>query len=95
MDLGKLSYYSRKIHNWSLFFVVGLGLIQMITGLTMRYPVAFSFVDQVSARLLHYQTATWFSIAFGIQMITGLIMYFTPWLLKRFMRPQQPTKLSN
>ncbi len=55
----------------------------MATGLVMRYPMAFSMIDEVAARLLHFQTATYFSVAFGIQMITGLIMYITPWLLKK------------
>ena len=95
MDIGKLSYYSRKLHRWSLLFVIVLGLVQMMTGLALRYPEFFSFLDQGSMRLLHFQTASYFSIAFGIQMLTGVIMYLTPWLLKRMSKPVQPTKLSN
>ncbi len=83
MNLGKISFYARKIHNWSLLFVVVLGLVQMITGIVMRYPTTFSMIDEVASRMLHFQTATYFSIAFGVQMTTGLIMYVTPWLLKR------------
>lgn len=95
MIIGKLSYYSRKIHRLSLWFVVILGLIQMITGLTMKYPVWFPFFDQGSVRLLHFQTAGYFALAFGIQMLTGLIMYIAPWLLKKFRTPPPPTKLPN
>ncbi len=95
MDPGKLSYYSRKLHRWSLIFVVVLGLIQMTTGLAMKYPGWFPFVDQGGARLLHFQTAGYFALAFGIQMITGIIMYITPWLLKTFRKPSGPTNLSN
>lgn len=95
MHIGKLSYYSRKIHNWSLFFVVIFGIIQMGTGMVMRYPMVFSLINESASRKLHFQTATYFSIAFGIQMITGLIMYFTPWLLKHFTKPPQATKLPN
>ncbi|MEK7578037.1 MAG: hypothetical protein AAB492_05540 [Patescibacteria group bacterium] len=78
MDIGRLSYFSRKLHRWSLLFVIVLGLIQMITGLTMRYPEFFSLMNQENVRLLHFQTATYFSIAFGVQMLTGIIMYLTP-----------------
>lgn len=82
MNLGKFNYYSRRIHRLSLWFVVILGLVQLVTGLTIKYPDFFSFIDPVAARLLHGQTATYFAIFFGIQMLTGLVMYLTPWILK-------------
>jgi len=95
MNLNKLFSYSRKLHRWSLLFVVILGLIQMITGLAMRYPIFFSFLNQNGVRLLHFQTATYFSIAFGIQMLTGIIMYLIPWLIKRANKPTGSIKLPN
>lgn len=82
MDIGKLSYYSRKFHRVSLLFVVILGLIQMTTGLLMKYPNWLPFADQTGIRLLHYQTATWFAIAFGVQMVTGVVMYLVPFIIK-------------
>ena len=93
MDLGKLSYYSRKIHRVSLWFVVILGLIQMVTGLTMKYPNLFAFFDQGEIRILHFQNAGYFSVAFGLQMLTGLILYATPWLLKLRIRGGNPPKV--
>lgn len=95
MDIGRLSYYARNIHRLSLFFVIALGLTQMITGLSMKYPEWFPFMDQGAVRLLHFQTAGYFALVFSIQMLTGIIMYVTPWLLKIFRKPQQPTKLPN
>lgn len=88
MDIGKLSYYARRLHRFVLLLVVVLGLIQMITGLTMRYPEALPMIDQGQARLLHFQTALYFSVVFGLQMITGLVMYLAPWLVKRLNRPK-------
>ncbi|MEK7533689.1 MAG: hypothetical protein AAB542_04610 [Patescibacteria group bacterium] len=91
MNLGKLSYYSRKIHNWSLWFVVGTGLIQVSTGIIMRHPALFPLVDYGAIRFLHFQTATYFSVAFAAQMITGLVMFVTPWILKHLHKtPLQP-----
>ena len=90
MNIGKLSYYSRKVHQWSLWFVVGLGCVQTFTGLTLKYPSWFSFIDQERVRLLHVQTAGYFALAFGIQMLTGLSMYFTPWLIKRQQKSRIP-----
>lgn len=75
-------YYAKKIHRWSLWFVVVLGLVQLVTGLTMKYPQLFPFIGELSARSLHRQTATYFAIFFGIQMLTGLVMYIIPWLIK-------------
>lgn len=90
MDIGKFTYYSRRIHRLSLLFVIILGLIQMLTGLTMKYPGWYPFFDQTATRLLHFQTSGWFAFAFGIQMITGIIMYFSPWLQKTFRKPILP-----
>lgn len=95
MNLGKLSYYARKIHRFLLLFVIIFGLIQMVTGLAMRYPKMLPMIDQGAALSLHYKTATYFAIAFGLQMLTGIIMYLTPWLIKTFRRPPEPTNLPN
>lgn len=67
----------------------------MTTGLTMKYPQVFPFFDQTSVRLLHAQTAGYFALAFGIQMLTGIIMYLTPWLLKKFRTSPPPSNLPN
>lgn len=93
--MSKLAYWARKIHRWSLWFVVFFGLIQIATGLAMKYPSWFPFVDQAPTRLLHFQTAGYFSLTFGIQMLTGIIMYLTPWLMKKFRAPLPPIKLPN
>ncbi len=88
MDIGKITYYARRVHRFVLLLVVILGLVQMITGLTLRYPLALPMIDQEQARLLHFQTALYFSVVFGLQMITGVIMYVAPWVVKRLNRPK-------
>lgn len=86
MDTGKITYYARRVHRFVLLLVVVLGLVQMITGLTLRYPEALPMIGQEQARLLHFQTALYFSVVFGLQMITGLVMYITPWVVKRLQK---------
>lgn len=93
--MSKLFALSRKLHRWSLLFIVVSGLIQMVTGLAMKYPTLFFFIDQQWARLLHFQTAGYFALAFGIQMLTGLIMHITPWIIKKFRSSSPPTNLPN
>jgi hypothetical protein len=96
MDLGKLSYYSRKIHRISLWFVTGLGIVQMCTGVTLKYPKLFPFVDFAWVHEFHIATSGYFAAAFLVSMITGLVMYFTPFLIKRSNKPSDhPTKLPN
>ncbi len=82
MDLGKLSFWSRKIHRVSLWFVVVLGLIQMGTGLMLKYPTVLMVADAGAVLSLHVTTAGYFAVAFSVQMITGVLMYIIPWLLK-------------
>lgn len=82
MDIGKISYYCRRIHRISLWGITGLGLIQVVTGLTLKYPNTLFFIDPVAARQFHLVTSTYFAIFFLISMVTGLFMYFTPWLLR-------------
>lgn len=90
MDIGRLSYYSRRVHRVAMLFVIVLGIIQMVTGSIMKYPQMFTGIDQGSVRVLHFDVATYFSIAFFIQMVTGLIMYIAPKLIKAFRRPSSP-----
>lgn len=93
--MAKLSYWARKIHRLSLWLSVVLGLIQVATGLALKYPSLLPLIDQNSARLLHVQTAGYFAAVFGIQALTGLIMYGAPWLLKRGRHTSPQTKLPN
>jgi cytochrome b subunit of formate dehydrogenase len=95
MDLGKLSYWSRRIHRLSLWFVMISGLIQMITGLTQKYTEFFSFIDLGIAISVHTFNSIIFVFFFLISMITGLIMYVTPWLIKHLNRPPKSTNLPN
>jgi thiosulfate reductase cytochrome b subunit len=90
MDIGRVSYYSRRVHRVVMLFVIVLGLIQMATGTVMKYPQLFPFVDQTSVRVLHFDVATYFSIAFVIQIVTGVIMYMSPKLIKALRKPSPP-----
>lgn len=82
MDLGKLSYWSRRIHRISLWGISVLGLVQVLTGLTLKFPSLFPFIDFAWALQIHILNSVYFAAFFLLSMITGLIMYFTPWLLK-------------
>ncbi len=94
MNIGKLSYYSHKIHRLLVVIIVILGLIMMTTGATMKYPQLIP-IDPTQARHIHNTVSTYFSLVFGTMILTGLIMYITPWLIKTFRGPPKPTNLPN
>jgi hypothetical protein len=83
MDLGKISFYSRKIHRISLWFITGLGLIQASTGIIMEYPSVFSFIPLAPTLQLHMSNGIFFVVAFLVSMVTGLLMYFIPIVIKK------------
>lgn len=74
--------YSRKIHRLALFFTVGLGLVQLVTGIMMKFTVSFPFLSLFTARVVHNVTSVYFAVAFGVQMLTGLYMYIHPWIVR-------------
>lgn len=69
---------ARKIHRISLFFVVVLGLVQLTTGIMMKYGIG----NLLTARSLHNAVSIYFALAFAIQMLTGIYMYIHPFLLR-------------
>lgn len=89
MNLPKLSFYARKVHRLTLLFIVVLGFLQLVTGLAMKYPSWFGFLDQGTVRVLHFDLAGWFGLVFGIQMLTGIIMYVVPMLIRKSQQNKQ------
>ncbi len=94
MNIGKVSYYARRTHRILLLVIVVIGLIMMITGATMKYPLLIP-IDPIQARILHNSVSTVFSFVFFGMMLTGLIMYITPWIIKRSQKPTTQPPLSN
>ena len=94
MNIGKLSYYSRRIHRLLLLGIIVIGLIMMVTGSAMKYPTLVP-IDPMQARMLHNAVSTIFSFVFMGMMITGFIMYITPWIIKRSQKQPTQPPLSN
>lgn len=94
MNIGKLAYISRRIHRVLLFIIIIIGIIMMITGATMKFPDLVPF-DQIQARIIHNSVSAIFSIVFTGMMVTGIIMYITPWIIKRSQKPTAQPPLSN
>jgi hypothetical protein len=85
MDIGKLSYWCRRIHRISLWFVTVSGLLQALTGLAQEFP-AFQFTDMGTIVQIHTLNSVFFVVFLLVSIITGLIMYFSPWLIKHLQK---------
>ena len=94
MNIGKLSYYARKTHRILMILIIVTGGIMMATGMTMKYP-DLSPIDPQAARQIHNTVSTAFGLVFSGMMLTGLVMYMTPWFIKIYQKPIPPPKQSN
>ncbi len=87
--LARINLIARKIHRLCVALIVLLGIPMTATGLTMRYPT-LSPLNWRQARLLHGQLSTIFGAIFLIMMITGIVLYLTPWIVKLTRKPTPP-----
>lgn len=69
---------AKRIHRWTLFPTVGLGLAQVATGLAMKYGL-----EGMNTRALHNQTSGYFVFFLLVQMVTGVMMYVIPLIPKK------------
>lgn len=96
----KIYLFSKKIHRWLVLAVSALGLFMMVSGIFLKYPVFvmnnLKFIDLGLVRYLHNNISVVFSAALFLMMLTGLLMYFLPWLMRKksvlsSAPPTQPT----
>lgn len=85
MTLQQLYSWAKKIHNWLLWGVVVLGSWMMISGYLMHKELegeSFLPADlMLFARFWHDKVSQVFILVFGLQMLTGLLMWGVPKLL--------------
>lgn len=70
---------AKKIHRLLVLLIIILGLIMVITGTLLKFTIItreyLTSIDLVQVRSLHRATSTYFSITFGLMMMTGAWMY--------------------
>ncbi len=91
MSLSQLYLLAKKIHRLSLLAMVLLTMLMGGTGLFLKYP-SWAKVLPINlglVRYVHREISVWFVIVLLLMMITGLIMYLAPEIIKS-RRPNQP-----
>lgn len=95
MQLQQFYAWSKKIHKWLLWFVTGLGMWMMLSGYLMHKQLegeSLLPIDlMVFMRFWHNKVSQIFIVVFGLQMLTGLVMWGVPKILsKRVPKPSTP-----
>lgn len=78
----------KKIHRFLALFVLGFGLIQVTTGLLLKFPQftrnLFNLGDLDGLRAIHGANGSIFAVFFLVMMFTGTWMFFyTRWLRRK------------
>jgi len=74
---------SRKVHRILVLVISVVGLLMAITGILLKYTffaTKFNFIDLGLVRYIHNNLSPYFTIAFFGMIITGLILYFFPFV---------------
>jgi hypothetical protein len=77
---------AKQFHRFVLFITVFLGIIMMGTGIVLKYSfiaTRFQLLDLGLMRYLHNTFSLFFSIALSFMILTGLLLYFLPVLIRR------------
>jgi hypothetical protein len=80
-----LMQLARKIHRILVLIISVLGIVMGVTGIFLKYTswvMIFGF-DLGLMRSLHNNLSPFLSIILMFMIVTGLILYFVPILLKR------------
>lgn len=77
-----LYLFSKKIHRLMLLLVSFLIILMAITGTQMKYSISLG-LDLGMVRYIHSQISVLFTIVLFIMMISGLLMYFLPYIKQR------------
>lgn len=86
MKLTTIYIWSKKIHRWSMWFAIGLGVPLSLTGIVMEKSNLFEPIlglqTLVWGRSFHREISTKFVLALAVMIITGLLMWGIPELKK-------------
>lgn len=79
----KLYIVSRTVHRTCVLLMLVSTLVMSGTGAILRFPTLIPGVDTGMARAVHNTMSVYFSAILIVMGITGSVMYFYPWYMKR------------
>ena len=88
MMMTKIVVFARRTHRLMALTMLVASLVMTSTGMAMKYPQQFAFINQGQARFVHNYISPVFVIILIVMAITGGFLYIYPWLLR--IKPRQP-----
>ncbi len=89
----KLINDARRIHRILVLVITSLILVMVLTGTLLKYTVIseiIPFIDLGMVRYVHNNISPFLSLVLLLMAVTGLLMYFSPFLIKIF--PKKTTE---
>ena len=84
-----LFLFSRTVHRLLVLVISFLAMTMAFTGFFMKYTdLAPSFMDLGAITALHNGLSIWFTITLVLMTISGLFMYFIPYLRTKHQNEQ-------
>ncbi|MFH2019080.1 MAG: hypothetical protein ABII80_00475 [bacterium] len=86
MKMTTIYAWSKKIHRWSMWFAIGLGVPLSLTGIIMEESDGWGQTLGIQfllwSRSIHRAISTKFVLVLGIMIVSGLVMWAIPELIK-------------
>ena len=87
--MNQVYIWAKKIHRLTMWLILGLGGTMMVTGLMLRFGIGLADLGiELAVRQLHRNTSGWFAAALSVMMMTGLVMYLYPYIIRWKTKPK-------
>ena len=86
MQLQQIYAWARKIHKWTMWLAILLGVPLALSGVIMEgdsgWRDIFSFEQMIWIRGIHREISTKFALVLAIMIVTGLLMWVIPKIIQ-------------
>lgn len=87
MQLQQIYAWARKIHKWTMWLAILLGVPLAISGVIMEegdgWRGIFTFDQMIWIRGVHREISTKFALVLALMIVTGLLMWAIPKMLSK------------
>ena len=87
MQLQQIYAWAKKIHKWTMWLAIVLGVPLALSGVIMEeddgWRNIFTFDQMIWIRGVHREISTKFVLVLAIMIVTGLLMWVIPKILSK------------
>ena len=82
MELKQFYYYAKKIHQWTMWLAIALGVPLAISGVVIEgdsgWRDVFNIEQLTTMRSIHRLISTKFALVLAVMMTSGFLMWLLP-----------------